>query len=130
MDGRPPGSSVHGTFQARILEWVAISFSLTNLDINNDSIVNHKYIIKEGRRVNVSNSLSGVQLFVTPWTVAQHSSLSIEFSRQEYWSGLPFPSLGNLSNPGIKPWSLVLQANSLPSEPPWKENCLFLGNKF
>jgi len=49
MDGRPPGSSVHGTLQARILEWVAISFSLTNLDINNDSIVNHKYIIKEGR---------------------------------------------------------------------------------
>ena len=66
MDGRPPGSSVHRTLQARILEWVAISFSLTNLDVNNDNIVNYKYIIKERRRVNVSNSLSCVQPFVTP----------------------------------------------------------------
>ena len=67
--------------------------------------------------MNVSNSLSGVQLFVTPWTVAQHSSLSIEVSRQEYWSGLPFPSLGNLSDPGIKPRSPALLTTELPGKP-------------
>ena len=46
--------------------------------------------------------------------------LSMEFSRQEYWSGLPFPSPGDLSNPGIKPGSPALQADSLLSEPPGK----------
>ena len=45
-------------------------------------------------------------------------SLSMEFSRQEYWSGLPFLSPGDLPDPGIKPGSLALQADSLPSEPP------------
>ena len=57
---------------------------------------------------------------MTPWTVAHQAPLSMEFSRQEYWSGLPFPSLGDLPNPGIKPGSFVLQADSLPSEPPGK----------
>ena len=54
------------------------------------------------------------------WTVAHQASLSMEFSRQEYCSGLPFPSLGDLSNPGIKPRSPVLQEDSLLSEPPGK----------
>ena len=44
----------------------------------------------------------------------------MEFSRPEYWSGEPFPSPGDLSNPGIEPWSLALQADSLPAEPPGK----------
>ena len=48
------------------------------------------------------------------------SHLSMKFSRQEYWSGLPFPSPGNLPNPGIRPKSPALQADSLPSEPPGK----------
>ena len=48
-------------------------------------------------------SLSRVRLFATPWTVAYHAPLSIGFSRQEYWSGLPFPSPEDLPNPGIKP---------------------------
>ena len=65
-------------------------------------------------------SLSCFQLFATPWTVAHQSSLSMGFSRQEYWSGLPFPSPGDLPNPGIKPESPVLQADTLPSEPPGK----------
>ena len=51
---------------------------------------------------------------MTPWPVAHQASLSVEFSRQEYWSGLPFPSPGNLPNSGIKPGSPALQANSLP----------------
>ena len=65
-------------------------------------------------------ALSHVQLFVTPWTLAHQAPLSMEFSRQEYWSGLPFPSPGHLPNPGIKPGSPVLQADSLPSKPPGK----------
>ena len=62
-------------------------------------------------------SLSCIQLFATPWTVACQAPLSVGFSRQEYWSGLPFPSPGDLPNPGIEPGSPALQADSLPSEP-------------
>ena len=51
--------------------------------------------------------LSNVQLFATPWNVAHQASLSVEFSRQEYWRGLPFPTPGNLPNPRIKPTSLT-----------------------
>ena len=57
--------------------------------------------------------LSHVQLFVTPWTVTHQTSLSMEFSRQEYWSALPFPSPEELHNPGIEPWSPTSQADSL-----------------
>ena len=53
---------------------------------------------------------------VTSWTVACQAPLSLGFSRQEYWSGLPFPSPGDLPNPGIKPGSPALQADSLPTE--------------
>ena len=66
----------------------------------------------------VWKSLSCVQLFATPWTVAYQAPLSMGFCRQEYWSGLPFPSPGELPNPGIEPRSPVLQADALPSEPP------------
>ena len=65
-------------------------------------------------------SFSLVQLFATPWTVAHQTPLSMEFFRQEYWSGLPFPSPGHLPDPGIKPRSPALQADALPSEPPRK----------
>ena len=64
--------------------------------------------------------LSRVRLFATPWTVAYKAPLSMEFSRQEYWSGLPFLSPGDFPNPGIKPRSPALQAGTLPSEPPGK----------
>ena len=65
-------------------------------------------------------SLSRVRLFVTPWTVAYQAPQSMEFSRQEYWSGLPFPSPGDLPNPGMEPRSPTLQEDALPSEPPGK----------
>ena len=65
-------------------------------------------------------SLSHVRLIATPWTVARQAPLSMGFSRQEYWSGLPFPSPGNLPNPGIEPGSPALQADALSSEPPQK----------
>ena len=59
-------------------------------------------------------------LFETPWTVAPQAPPSMGFSRQEYWSGLPFPSPGDLPNPGIESRSPVLQADALTSEPPGK----------
>ena len=63
-------------------------------------------------------SLSRIQLFATPWTVAHQAPASMEFSRQEYWSGLSFPSPGDLPDPGMEPQSPTLQADALPSEPP------------
>ena len=74
IGGSPPGSSVPGIFQTRILEWVSISFSNA-----------WKWKVKV-------KPLSCVQLFKTPWTVANQAPLSIGFPRQEYWSGLPLPS--------------------------------------
>ena len=74
IDGSPPGSPVPGILQARILEWVAISFSNA-----------WKWKAK-------GKWLSRVQLLVTPWTVAYQAPPSMGFSRQEYWSGLPLPS--------------------------------------
>ena len=64
--------------------------------------------------------LSCVQLFATLWTVAYQASLSTGFSRQEYWSGLPFPSPRDLPDPGIEPRSPALEADALTSEPPGK----------
>ena len=83
-------------------------------------------------------NFSHVWLFATPWTLAHQAPLSLEFSRQEYWSGLPFPSPEDLPDPGIEPGAPVLQVDSLPSEPlgkpPGKEDSVssvhlnFLGN--
>ena len=65
-------------------------------------------------------TLSLVRLFVTPWTVAYQVPPSMGFSRQEYWSGAPFPSPGDLPDPGIEPGSPTWQADALLSEPPGK----------
>ena len=70
--------------------------------------------------------LSCVRLFVTLWTVARQALLSVGFSRQEYWSRLPFPSPGDLPDPGIEPPSPVspaLQVNFIPAEPPGSSWC-------
>ena len=75
IDGSPTGSSVPGILQARILEWVAISFFNA-----------WKWKVKV-------ESFSHVRLLATPWTVAYQAPPSMGFSRQEYWSGLPLPSL-------------------------------------
>ena len=69
------------------------------------------------QQVKKMKSLSRVRLFVTPWTVAHQASQSMGFSRQEYWSGLPFSSPGDLPDPGIESGSPALLADSLPSEP-------------
>ena len=75
IDGRPPGSSIPRILQARTLEWVAISFSNA-----------WKWKVKV-------KLLSCVRLFATPWTAAHQAPPSMGFSRQEYWSGVPLPSL-------------------------------------
>jgi len=65
-----------------------------------------------------------VRLFVMPWIVAHKAAVSMGFSRQEYWNGLPDPSPGDLPVPGIKPGSSTLQADSLLSELPGKPLCI------
>ena len=67
-----------------------------------------------------AKSFSCVWLFATPWTVAYQAPPSIGFSRQGYWSGLPFPSPGDLPNPGNEPGSSTLQTDTLPPKPPGK----------
>ena len=69
--------------------------------------------------------------FAIPWTVACQAPLSMEFPRQEYWSGLPFPSPGDLPNPGIKPVSPELTDGFFPTEPPGKSKILdFVANQW
>ena len=82
----------------------------------------HLFTHSFSKQVKVKvKSLSHVRLFETPWGVAHQAPLSMGFSRQEYWSGLPFPSAGDLPDPGIEPQSPELQADVLPSKPPGKQ---------
>ena len=99
IDGSPPGSPVPGILQARILEWVAISFSNA-----------WKWKVKV-------KSLSHVWLLATPWTAAHQAPPSMGFSRQEYWSGVPLPSPSinttcyyrlNVTTPEFTYWNLTL----------------------
>ena len=76
-----------------------------------------KYLLKLYEVKWKCQSLSCVPLFVTPWTIAHQALLSMELSRQEYWSRLPFPSPGDLPNPGTEFRSPALQGDSLPFEP-------------
>ena len=124
IDGGPPGSPVPGILQARTLEWVAISFSNA-----------WKWKVKV-------KSLSRAWLLATPWTAAHQAPSSMGFSRQEYgvgchcllrscvllfcnstvprqefWSGLPFPSSGDLPDPGIEPVSPALTGGFFTTEP-------------
>ena len=71
-------------------------------------------------RVAVVYSLGHVQLFTTPWTVARQAPLSIGFLRQEYWSGLPFPSSRDLPDPGLQPTFPALVGRFFTTEPPGK----------
>ena len=79
----------------------------------------HSLLSRKQWKVKVK-SLIGVRLFATPWTIAYHAPPSVGFSRQECWSGLPFPSPGDLPDPGIEPRSPELQVDTLPSEPAGK----------
>ena len=107
IDGSPPGSPVPGILQATTLEWVAISFSNA-----------WKWKVKV-------KSLSRVQLLATPWTAAYQAPPSMGFSRQEYWSGVPLPSLNTEHGPGLIPecgmkfsapysWELAFASGQIP----------------
>ena len=132
IDGSPPGFPVPGILQARTLEWFAISFSNAwkwKVKVKSLSYVRllatpwiaafqappsmgfSKQEVLEWGAIDgyilielplKAKLLSRVQLFVTPWTVAYQVPPSMGFSRQEYWSGLPFPSPGDLPDPGIE----------------------------
>ena len=138
MDYSPPGSSVQGIFQERILEQVAVSFSrgsswprdqtwvpessamaggfFTSVpprkprgEMEWDKLGDRDWRIYTEKEKTVKvKSLSPVRLFATPWTVAHQAPPSMGFSRQEYWSGLPFPSPEDLPNPEIEPGSPTL----------------------
>ena len=101
-------------------------FDLT-LNIYDGVITVHPRMLREPNIESafVSNTITSVNCSVmsdsvTPWTVASQVPLSMGFSRQEYWNGLLFPSLGDLPNPGIESGSPALQADFLPSESPGK----------
>ena len=94
------------------------------------------YLIQNASRAmleKLMKLLSHVWLFVTPWTVARQTPLSMGFTRQEYWSGLPCPSPGDLPDPGIEPGSSALQPDTLLFEPPGKSweayRLLFIYNR-
>ena len=87
------------------------------------------FFFSELMKVKVK-SLSHVRLFATPWAVAYQAPPSVGFSRQEYWSGLPFPSPGDLPNPGIQPRDPALLTDTLPSKPPGKPYVIFFSITF
>ena len=158
----PIDYTVHGIFQARILEWVAFLFSRGSSQPRDQTQVScigsgffttwatreaQEYWsgypipspedlpnpgIEQGSPVLQANPLptevkwsevkllSRVRLFATLWTVSHQVPPSMGFSRQEYWSGLPFPSPGDLPDPEIKPQSPTLEADTLTSESPGK----------
>ena len=95
IDGSPPGSPIPGILQARTLEWVAISFS---------NALKWKVKVK---------SFSSVRLLATPWTAAYQAPLSMGFSRQEYWSGVPLVEIYNWMNIQLK---IKLTIGSWPME--------------
>ena len=126
MDCSLPGSSVHGIFQARVQELSAISFSRGSSQPRDGTRVSHivgkHFAIWPTRVVLISHwwfdglVAKPCPTLATLWTVARQAPLSMGFSRQGYWSGLPFPSPGDIPHPGIEPRSLALQADSLPTE--------------
>ena len=92
----------------------------TNEHVYKTEIDTSQTVTQGERDVLLGESLSRVRLFVTPWTVARQAPLFMEFSKEEDWSGWPFPSPEDLPNPGMEPGSPALRAASSPAEPPRK----------
>ena len=115
MECSLPGSSVHGIFQARVLEWGAIAFSEAASQRGAKARLPAQPCCE---RVSEEGAGSQSCLFVTPWTIARQAPLSMGFPRQKYWIGLPFPSLGDLPDPGIEPMFHACQVDSLPLSHP------------
>ena len=146
MDCSPPGSSVHGIFQAIVLEWIAISYFRGSSQPRDRTQVSHivdrRFTIWATRevltcskttRLKTSSSWVSHCLFIQseseregaqscptlcdPWTVTHQAPPSMEFSRQEYWSGLPFPSPGFIQrNQPIDWFHLTRQSQDLPKK--------------
>ena len=131
----PVGYRIHGILQARILEWVASPSCRVSFQPRDRTQVSHiagrfftSWAAREAPYTEIftliilcahvcAQLIIRVPSFVTPWTVSFQVPLSNGFSQQEYWSGLLFPSPGDLPDPGIKPVSPALQADSLPLRP-------------
>ena len=112
IDGSPTGSLIPGILQARTLEWVSISFYKREafyIQLNLNFL--HVYLLSH---------FSYVQLSATLWTVACQAPLSMRFSRQEYWNGLPCPPPGNLPNTGIEPASPALAGGFFTTSATWE----------
>ena len=128
---RPPGI-VHGILPARILEWVAVP-SRGSSQPRSPALQAMLYQLSHQGSPNITGKrmrslcmcchFSRVQLFATSWTVARQAPLSMGFSRHEYWSGLPFPSPGDLPDPGIKPASLSLAGGFFTTSATWEARC-------
>ena len=107
-----------------VFKWRTKYFLYLLCSQNKQTNYTHKLNLPFGNALQQSclkvKSLSRVRLLATPWAVAYQTPLSMVFSRQQSWSGLPFPSPGDLPNPGIEPGSPTLQTDALPSEPPGK----------
>ena len=108
VDCSLPGSCVPGILQSRILHLVAISFSKESCWPGNQTGLSSPSLQADSWPTELqgkpkSERCSVVSHSATPWTVVHQAPLSMEFSRQEYWNGLPFPSPGDLPDPGIKP---------------------------
>ena len=105
-----PWTAAHQASLCLTNSWSLLKFlSIKSVMPSNHLILYHTVCVK---------LLSLIRLFATPWTVGHQTPLSMRFSRQEYWSGLPFPSPGDLPDPRIEPRSPALQADALPSESP------------
>ena len=132
MDCRLPVSSIRGIFQAKTLESITTLSYMGSprprdqIHVSCTSFIAGRFFIAEplGKPLPVKwsevKSQGRVRLFATPWTVAHQAPPPMGFSRQEYWSRLPFPSPGDLPNPRIEPRAPTLQADALTSEPPGK----------
>ena len=100
---------IGGETMETVTEFIFLSSKITADDDCSHEIKRHLLLERKAVTNLVKmKSLSRVRLFVTPWTVAYQAPPSMGFSRQEYWSGLPFPSPGHLPDPGIEPGSPTL----------------------
>ena len=107
---------------------IGVDDTLITWFLHSRYMVHNERVRVVNRPLNVLSCFSCVQLFAGPWTIAHHAPLSMELSKQDYWSGMPFPFPGDLPDPGIKPKSSALKADSLPSEPPGKPKNTGVGN--
>ena len=135
LDCSPPGSSAHGISQARILEWVAISYSRgsfptqgSNLSLlcllhwQADSLAQHQLgSLCRGLKVKSESEVAqSSPTLCDLWTIVHQAPPSMEFSRQECWSGLPLPFPGDIPDPGIEPASPTLAGGFFTAEQPGK----------